>query len=1150
MSGQLDSTTSGVKRAPATTRPRVPVLIGNESWRRIGTMLTWVAVASLVAVMLGEIDRLIASVPGGDGRSHSLNVVLSPLGATKTDSWLQWAAAPLNQVIGRWIVLSALLDLLLVLALVVLFMALVRIAARPRSRVVPIVAVVAYASAELIEDALQIGGGFAVIAGEPTVAQRLGIAMAVFTTLKALSLLVFAVAVLRIAEYRRELRRQIARIARAIWVHRLATLAILVIVVLACIPAADLLDQLPDVQRQWADGPDGWRAAGAAAAALLATAAVTFVLGRRRTRLAVETRAFRLGRRAASSRFDAAAPWLLAPAALVAAAVLVLGFSTWWGVSPGIHWPTFVTMLILTGLVPVLAAWWHPWVKAHPAEPLGMDLDRARMSWIVGDTLAVLVLVAGGVGIVRSYTVPVALVGQSDDVARNVWMVLVFMAAVCVAVLTPLFLLPWLGTRSFTRQTLDPNLRAMNPPPNLKVDPGDELITPAGRVESWSLFLGAAFLLAAMLFPTRIAWLLGGVAVTLIAISAWVAVFGAFTLLVQPRELIAPFRWMRLKAAPVLTLGIILPFAVNLTISSFAADRELHAVQVSNPSATVETGDVLEQRLEKLQDDASCSIPIATPSDAAEPGADKSSSDEGVRDSSDSAPVQVRPVYLIAAEGGGIRAAYWTATALATLKGCAARSGLVASGISGGSVGLAVASTIEQGGEGDASGDPAADSTWADEIVQAAKKTAGPDVVSTAVLGLAVGDVFAAGSGVRVPSYLPADDGSDDKGLRWRDRAALVEALWERDAPGLGKPFSSRISPLTGMLMLSSTDVVSKCRLLVDQAPIAPSASPAPAPADATATTEDVSDAAASGAQKNSQLGSCDVAGGLPSMLGFRELAATGGSDATTKCLASLDWSTAAMLSARFAIVTPTGGLPAQWPCNDAPNGAQFVDGGYVEPTSLAALADTAPRLMAKIAEKNGERVEGEPWLLPMLVYLRNTQGYDLADDVARAESEPLVPITGGAAKGHLTAEDAWIQRITLAMPGACPDSDIAKDCRAALIELIRSGGLLPGGTLVIAPDSTPAVVPPLGWALSGMSQARFTSAIKSAAGCDADDAEAAAESTTTNDENSDDVEDDVETERGQYMGLAEFAEKVVKFNPCPQVGVQERSQTEPEPAE
>jgi hypothetical protein len=79
------------------------------------------------------------------------------------------------------------------------------------------------------------------------------------------------------------------------------------------------------------------------------------------------------------------------------------------------------------------------------------------------------------------------------------------------------------------------------------------------------------------------------------------------------------------------------------------------------------------------------------------------------------------------------------------------------------------------------------------------------------------------------------------------------------------------------------------------------------------------------------------------------------------------------------------------------------------------------------------------------------------------------------------------------------------------------------------------------------MSQARFTSAIRSAAGCDAEDAEtAAAGSATTTDDDS----DDVVTDRGQYMGLAEFAENVVRFNPCPQVDAQERSQTETEPAE
>ena len=174
-------------------------------------------------------------------------------------------------------------------------------------------------------------------------------------------------------------------------------------------------------------------------------------------------------------------------------------------------------------------------------------------------------------------------------------------------------------------------------------------------------------------------------------------------------------------------------------------------------------------------------------------------------------------------------------------------------------------------------------------------------------------------------------------------------------------------------------------------------------------------------------------------------------------------------------------------------------------------------------------------------MYLRNTQGYDLADDVARAESEPLVPITGGAAKGHLAAEDAWIQRITMAMPGACPDSEAAEACRTALIELIRSGGILPGGALVIAPDSTPAVVPPLGWALSGMSQARFTSAIKSAAGCDADDVKAAAESTTTTRTTA--------TRSRPNMDIASrpassSQRNIVKFNPCPWVGVQERSPT------
>ena len=88
------------------------------------------------------------------------------------------------------------------------------------------------------------------------------------------------------------------------------------------------------------------------------------------------------------------------------------------------------------------------------------------------------------------------------------------------------------------------------------------------------------------------------------------------------------------------------------------------------------------------------------------------------------------------------------------------------------------------------------------------------------------------------------------------------------------------------------------------------------------------------------------------------------------------------------------------------------------------------------------------------------------------------MPITGGARERNLTAEDAWIQRITLTMPDACPDGEPPMDRRDALNEIIRVGGLLPGGTVVIAPGIHARRGPPLGWALSEMSQARFTTAM------------------------------------------------------------------------
>ncbi|QAY73555.1 hypothetical protein ET445_09600 [Agromyces protaetiae] len=1088
-------------------KSREGVRIEPRTWRSIGAVLSWIAVAALVGVVLGEIDRLIASVPA-DGRSHSLNVAISPLAITHVDSWAAWASAPLHDRLGYWITLSAVVDLVLAFALVQLFLRLLHLAGE-ELRLVPAYAIASYAVFELIENSLQAIAGIAIASGLPTLADAISWPLAFASTGKVLSLVVLIVAFLRIKAYRDAIFGGLRRILQAVWVHRLATLAILVIAVLACIPAADLLDQLPDVQRQWADGFTGFRHAVFAVGALIGTAAGTFALGRRRTRLLVETRVMRLIRMPADDGWDAAWPWVIAPAVLVAVGVGVSLASLTIGLPFPVHLPTAIPLLIVLGAIPVFAG--IGWRKAVDTDPEPADPHRARFSWMVGDALAVFVLVAGGIGIVRSYVVP-ALLADQTPAGASLWPSIVAAVAVvaggAVAVLAPRFLLPRLGPATFRSLGLDPDSRLHQEPPRLDLDPDDRYVTPVSRVEVPSIIVGVVVLAVFMLFPVPVGAFLGAVAVALASISAWVSILGSFTLLVQPRALVLPFGWLKLKAPPVLTLAILIPFALNLVVSAYFGDETVHAVQVSaSRGESADDPNALSSYLDEVQADVACNVAVK--------GHDP-----------------VRPVFLIAAEGGGIRAAYWTASALAALEDCGARSGYVASGISGGSVGLAIASSVDTAIAAELPRHPseaesrAAEAKASAEIIASARAASGPDVVSSALVGLAVGDLYAGATGIRVPSVTPDPDG-DDLGLRWRDRAAIVEALWERDAPALATSFSSTIDRRTGMLMMNSADVVTKCRLLVDQVPVTDRGPKA----------------------------ACDSAGGLPSMLGFRELPLDEEArDADppvdlSECLTTLDWSTAAMLSARFAVITPTGGMPANAPCN-TPEDAQFVDGGYVEPTSLAALADTAPELMALLAKQNEQRAEGEGWLVPVLLYLRNTQGYDLAKDVARAESEALVPITGSAARTNLTAEDSWLQRIVLSLPSACPSEPAdAVGCRAALARFFGTDdsglpGILDDGMVEIAPASTPAVVPPLGWALSQLSQSRFDSAIATAAGCTAmgesvrrDASVDAAEPPV---ETADDGEAPPDATAG-YPGLAKLGE-VMGFDPCAAIANRSRA--------
>ncbi|HEY1106082.1 MAG TPA: hypothetical protein VGE78_08025, partial [Agromyces sp.] len=688
---------------PGAPRPDWPG-IGDGTWKRAARTLSLLAAVLLIAVALAELDRLIASVPDHQGRSHSLNLVLGPLGPFQVDSWAAWARMPWHADLGGWIILSAVLDLFMVAAYATLLRGLVR-KAPVDVQVVPKVALITIVGAELLEDVLQVVAGITVANGLQPASAAVGAVMVWATALKVLGFVVFAVAVLRIPAYRRWLGSRTARLGRAIWVHRLAALAIVVLLVLACIPAADLLDQLPDVQRQWADGPLGAAHAFAAIVAMLITGALTLALGRRRTRYMIETRVHGWVGRPTPRPIDAALPWLIAPIAQVGLAVATIaivgpvdpdgGFS--------VHPPTFFAVLGIELAIAALAAFGAGWVARRPEKPRKASVQRAADSWIIGDSLAAVVLVVGAVGVVRSFLVPLVLGGSAAGLLG--WLLVPVSAG--VAVLAPFAVIAFadrsaLGRKAMHVGRLDPTVHR---------PAGDGMVSRAGLVEWIALIVGSAALIAAMLWPAQLGASLGAVAVVLLGLGAWVAVLGAFTLILQSRALVFPFRVLNMKASPVIALALVMPLVVNVALSAVPwgwSDTALHRVHVSDdePDANPVKPDALAAQLRAMRAETEC-VYVA---------------EDGTR---------IRPVFLIASEGGGIRAAYWTASVLDALPGCAAKSGLVASGISGGSVGLALASS--------AGTDPAG----VDSLVDSAARLSAPGAVSTAALALVVGDAVA-----------------------------------------------------------------------------------------------------------------------------------------------------------------------------------------------------------------------------------------------------------------------------------------------------------------------------------------------------------------------------------------------------------------------
>jgi hypothetical protein len=371
------------------------------------------------------------------------------------------------------------------------------------------------------------------------------------------------------------------------------------------------------------------------------------------------------------------------------------------------------------------------------------------------------------------------------------------------------------------------------------------------------------------------------------------------------------------------------------------------------------------------------------------------------------------PLVLVAAEGGGIRAAYWTSIVMdclfsrsPTMDGCGGgrsdrrRFLFLGSGASGGSVGLASYSAWSiDSSNGDA---PALRDEMSRDFVA-------PTVAQALFVDL--------------PQGFTASDWGDD-------RNAVLERDWE-DAAG-NRTIRRGIFSLQldhPLLLLNGTDVQDGCRMNVSTLH--------------AAIGSDWNGSDSSSSATGWEVGACEALGTQQSPVpSFWALTAT---DDVADYLCpnqDLALSTAAFLSARFPWVSPHGRLPACQPTGQATT-AEVVDGGYLDNSGASPIVELWPRISALIDEFNGSPGAGGRCLVPVFVQIDNHYARTVRPDPNKRTFQALGPLT--ALFGVRDAHDS--------------------EARQAAEGLFQATGWVS-----IHPLAHPGPGAPLGWALSGRS--------------------------------------------------------------------------------
>ena len=398
-----------------------------------------VVAAAVALITMAELDRIIATVVNPDtGESHSLSTVIGPLSFTGRGAWESWANSEIPASVAGWIALSVVLDAVFVACYVSILYYFVKRWYPPIDGAMDIAQgmAVAVVLAEGAEAVVLLVMAWGVSAGEVLFSPWVEVAASL---LKWIVVLVVILMILRMELTRHALRRAIARGWQALWIHRLSAVPVALLAALACVPAEGVLDQLPDVQRQWIGSDDFLWHIGWAFGVIAVASGAAFALGRARTRRAVYKELLDARRIPRSVRHVYG--WWLLPigmwfvAAVIAGAVASLDRGSAAGVF-GWGAAVFVAVPVLVLLVSLVL---ERWGGTLPVDGGSDDGPRAIYAWLTGDVVAIGLITVGGLGLVRSMALPIMLIpdGSASQPQLLLWAGVLFLFGLLVALASP-----------------------------------------------------------------------------------------------------------------------------------------------------------------------------------------------------------------------------------------------------------------------------------------------------------------------------------------------------------------------------------------------------------------------------------------------------------------------------------------------------------------------------------------------------------------------------------------------------------------------------------------------------------------------------------------------------------------------------------------